>query len=152
MTYVAPDNGTAREMLSDLILLERDGTATYVRILRRLADAQSRETIGQFLDNRQRRLAELTRMSFALQSGTPREAAARHYLPTGRTALDSLMSDGAILNAMRVGEDETVAAYRRASTHPHISSKSRSMFERALGDAIQHRSWMENASRALQAA
>jgi hypothetical protein len=152
VTYILHDGDTVRTVVSHLILLERDATAAYVRILHRLVDATSRETIGHFLENRQRRLAELTRMSFALRSGAPGEAVARHYLPTGRIALDSLESDGAILNAMRVGEDETVAAYERASTHPQASLKSRTMFERSLRDALQHRAWTEDAAQAHQAA
>ena len=152
LTRVKRDDDTVRNIVWDLIILERDATATYVRVLRRLADAKLREALSQFLGNRQRRMAELTRMSFVLRSGAPGEAVARHYLPTGRIALDSLMTDGAILNAMRVGEDETVAAYRRASTHPLTSVKSRPMLERSLRDAIQQRSWMETAARARQAA
>ena len=152
MTYILHDDETVRTMVADLILLERDATAAYVRILDRLVDAKSREKVGHFLENRQRRLAELTRMSFALRSGAPGEAVARHYLPTGRIALGSLMSDGAILNAMSVGEDETVAAYERASAHPEASLKSRTMFERCLRDALQHRSWTESAARAHRAA
>lgn len=151
MTYILHDDEPVRAVVSDLILLERDATAAYVRILHRLVDAASREKIGEFLQNRQRRLAELTRMSYALRSGAPGEAVARHYLPTGRIALDNLMSDGAILNAMMVGEDETVAAYERARTHPQASLKSRSMFERSLRDAVQHRSWTETAARAHRA-
>lgn len=152
MTYILHDHKTVRTMIADLILLERDATAAYVRILDRLVDASSREKMGQFLENRQRRLAELTRVSFALRSAPPSEAVARHYHPTGRIALDSLMSDGAILDAMSVGEDQTVAAYERASAHPDASLKSRKMFERCLHDALQHRSWTENAARAHRAA
>ena len=151
MTHIQHDD-PVRTMVADLILLERDATAAYVRILDRLSDAKSREKMGHFLENRQRRLAELTRMSFALRSGAPGEAVATHYLPTGRIALDSLLSDGAILNAMSVGEDETVAAYERASAHPEAPLKSRTMFERSLRDALQHRSWTESAARAHRTA
>jgi hypothetical protein len=152
MTYILHDDETVRTIIADLILLERDATAAYVRILDRLVDAKSREKMGHFLENRQRRLAELTRVSFALRSGPPSEAVAKHYLPTGRIALDSLMSDGAILDAMSVGENQTVAAYERASAHPQASLKSRTIFERCLREALQHRSWMESAARAHRAA
>lgn len=152
MSYILHNGDTVLALVADLILLERDATAAYVRIQQRLVDAGLREKIGQLLEIRQGRLAELTRMSFALRSGTPTEADANHYLPTGRIALPSLMSDRAILDAMRVGEDETVAAYERASAHPQASLKSRTMFERSLRDAVQHRSWTEDAARAQQPA
>jgi hypothetical protein len=152
MRYILPDNDRFRTMIGDLILLERDATAAYARILNRLAGTESREKIGEFLGNRQRRLAELTRMSFALRSGSPAETVARHYLPTGRIALDSLVTDGAILGAMRVGEDETVAAYELASAHPEATLKSRTMFQQYLRDALQHRSWTEAAAQAQRAA
>jgi hypothetical protein len=142
---------TTGALITELILLERDATAAYVRIQQRLADARSREAIGQFLGVRQGRLAELTRMSFALRSGAPGEADARHYLPTGRITLGCLFSDRAILDAMRVGEDETVAAYERAVAHPQASPRNRAHFERYLDEALQHRSWADAAARAQEA-
>lgn len=146
------DQETLDAVISHLILLERDATAAYVRILRRLSDEVARETLGRILEIRQRRLAELTRMSFARRFGAPDESPASHYLPTGRITLDSLASDGAILDAMRAGEDETVTAYERASAHPQSSAENRAMFERSLRDAIQHRSWTEAAARSHRAA
>lgn len=137
------------KIVRDLILLERDATAAYVRIWHRLVDAKLREKIGEFLEVRQRRLAELTRMSFALRSAAPDECAARYYLPTGRIAIDGLKTDGAILNAMRAGEQDTVAAYERASAHPEASVKSRTIFQQSLLAARMHRAWIEGTAEDL---
>ena len=152
MNDVTKHDSTVHRLVSDLILLERDATAAYVRVLDRLVDATSRETLRHILEIRQRRLAELTRMSFSLRSGAPSEGIARHYLPTGRIAIDGLVSDGAILEAISAGETETVVAYERASAHPEVSLKSRTLFERSLREAIQHRSWMERSAREHRAA
>lgn len=138
------------ELLFKLILLERDATAAYVRILHRLEDAGVRQKMTRVLESRQQRLAELTILSFSLRSASPDEADAKHYLPAGRVAVEALSDDGAILTAMLAGEVETVTAYRRASAHPKASPKCRAIFERAHRDAMQHFSWMEKAARALQ--
>ena len=137
-------------LLSKLILLERDATAAYVRVLHRLEDAGVRQEMTRVLETRQQRLAELTILSFSLRSASPDEAAAKHYLPAGRVAVEALSGDGAILTAMLAGEAETVTAYEQASAHPKALPKSRAIFERAHRDAIQHLSWMEQAARALQ--
>ena len=138
------------ELVSKLILLERDATAAYVRILQRIDDDDARHEIGRALENRQRRLAELTKTSFALRFAAPDEAVATHYLPTGRITLDVLRGDVAILEAMRAGEAETVAAYQRASAHPQATPKCRAMLEQALRDATQHLAWTEQAAAALR--
>lgn len=152
MDQVLEDNDTAGSLVAGLILLERDATAAYARIQQRLTDAGSREMLGRFLEVRQSRLAELTRLSFALRRGAPGETAARHYLPTGRIALGYLDGDQAILEAMRVGEAETVAAYEGAVANPQASSKNRTTFERCLREALQQRFWTDAAARAQQAA
>ena len=146
-----PDREVAiGELVFDLILLERDATAAYVRILHRLQDAGARREITRILEARQRRLAELTMLSFTLRSGSPGEAAARHYLPAGRIAIDSLADDGAILDAMLAGEAETVAAYRRSISHPQASPKCRAILERAHQDAVLHCAWAEKAARVVR--
>jgi hypothetical protein len=151
MAEQADRDVTVDRLVSRLILLERDATAAYVRILHRLADPGARQEMTRLLDNRQRRLAELTMMSFTLRSASPDEADATHYLPAGRVAVETLSDDSAILSAMLAGEAETVTAYERASAHPEALPKCRAIFERAHRDAVQHFSWMEKAARALQA-
>ena len=137
---------TFQGLVSGLILLERDAIGAYVRIVDRLEDAGAKEEIACFLQNRHRRLAELTKVVFSLKIGAPRECDATSYLTTGRITLGSLVGDGALLKAMASGESQTVAAYERASTHPEASPEHRALFEQALRDALQHSSWTERAA------
>lgn len=65
------DRLAVAEIVSDLILLERDATAAYVRILQRLGDAEARTKISAYVEARQRRLGDLTRASFSLRSRGP---------------------------------------------------------------------------------
>jgi hypothetical protein len=145
-----PENEvTVDALVAQLILLERDATAAYVRILHRLEDAGARQEIARLIENRQRRLASLTMLSFTLRSASPDEVDATHYLPVGRVAIETLSGDQAILTAMLMGEAATVDAYQRASAHPQASAKCRAVFERAYRDAVQHLSSMQEAARAL---
>ena len=137
---------TMQSLVSGLILLERDAIGAYVRIVDRLEDAGARQEIGRFLQNRHRRLAELTKMVLRLRFGAPRECDATTYLTTRRATLGGLVGDGALLKAMAAGESETVAAYERASTHPEALPEHRAVFEQALRDALQHSSWTEQAA------
>ncbi len=146
MTTVKERGISMAEIVSELILLERDATAAYVRILPRLQSGPANEEISRFVETRQRRLSELTKMSFMLHSAVPDESAATHYLPTGRITIAGLDGDAAILKAMRAGEDETVAAYERACAHPDAAPKCRAILERFLCDALQHRAWAENTA------
>jgi hypothetical protein len=150
MTTVKEPGTSLAEIVSELILLERDATAAYVRILPRLQSGPASEKISCFVETRQRRLAELTKMSFMLRSAVPDESAATHYLPTGRITVAGLDGDAAILEAMQAGENETVTAYERASGHPDAAPKCQAMFERCLRDALQHRAWVENAASAAR--
>jgi len=150
MTTVKEPGTSIAEIVSELILLERDATAAYVRILPRLQSGPAQEQIGRFIETRQRRLAELTKISFMLRPSVPDESAATHYRPTGRITVDGLDGDAAILNAMQAGEDETVTAYERACGHPDSAPKCQAMFEQFLYDARQHRAGVENAARAAR--
>jgi rubrerythrin len=135
------------DLVTNLVLLERDAIAAYETTIERLDDAGAKQQISEFLRDHQRHLSELDTIAGALGIQTPREGDAKQYLTTGKIALADMMGDGAILKAMKTNEDDTVSAYERASRHGDAIPESRAVFERAHQDELRHRAWMESAAQ-----
>lgn len=60
-----------------------------------------------------------------------------------------LMGDGAILKAMRTNEDDTAAAYERASDRPLAFPQTLAFFQKAFADECRHRDGMERTADML---
>ena len=137
------------KLVTNLIYLERDAIAAYDSSIERLSDEGLRQQVARFKDDHLQHLDVLQEMAREAGADAPAEGDAKQMLTTGKIAMADLMGDGAILKAMRTNEEDTVSAYERASVHDDALPESRAFFEKALGDEIRHRDWMERTAQAL---
>ena len=137
-----------QDLVTNLIYLEHDAIAAYDSTIDKLEDPTSKTEISRFRDDHQRHLAELNKMAGMLGIQAPAMGDVKQMLTTGKIALASLMGDSTILGAMKTNEDDTVAAYERASTHADAAPESKKYFADFAADERRHRAWMERAAAA----
>ncbi|OJH45724.1 DUF892 family protein [Paracoccus sp. SM22M-07] len=140
---------TINDLVTNLILLERDAIAAYESTISRLSDPALSQQVEAFRQDHLQHLDVLNEIAAETGAEAPVEGDMKQMLTTGKVALADLMGDGAILKAMRTNEDDTVSAYERASNHPSALPKTLAFFQKALADECRHRDWMEQTADML---
>ncbi|WP_304615571.1 ferritin-like domain-containing protein [Paracoccus sp. (in: a-proteobacteria)] len=140
---------TIRDLVTNLILLERDAIAAYETTISRLTDPALSSQIESFRQDHLQHLDVLTQIAAETGADAPQEGDMKQMLTTGKVALAGLLGDASILKAMRSNEEDTVTAYQRASEHPDALPQSLAFFRKALADECRHRDWMEQTADSL---
>ncbi|MBM3604309.1 MAG: ferritin-like domain-containing protein [Alphaproteobacteria bacterium] len=149
MVTTVGNEAVFQDLVTNLILLERDAIAAYESTVERLSDPALSAQIENFRQDHLQHLDVLQQMAAQSGAEAPAEGDMKQLLTTGKIALADLFGDAAILKAMRTNEEDTVTAYERASGHPDAIPESRAFFEKALADERRHREWMQRTSEAL---
>ncbi|TJZ92032.1 ferritin-like domain-containing protein [Paracoccus gahaiensis] len=134
------------DLVTNLILLERDAIAAYESTISRLSDPILAAQVEAFRQDHLQHLDVLNEIAAETGAEAPLEGDMKQMLTTGKVALAGLLGDSTILKAMRTNEEDTVTAYERASTHADALPKSVAFFRKALADEQRHRDWMIGAS------
>ncbi len=142
---------TISELVEDLLYLEHDAIAAYDSAIEKLEDPEAKRELSRFREDHTQHVSVLTEIARELGIPAPREGDMKQLLTTGKVAVAGMMGDGAILKAMKTNEDDTVAAYERASRHEDAIDRSRAFFAKALADERRHRSWMEEYAQSRAA-
>lgn len=148
MVTTVGTESTLPKLVKNLLLLEHDAIAAYDQVIARLDNPAYKQQIAAFKGDHDRHVQELTQMANQLGTDAPMEGDMKQLLTTGKVAMASIMGDGAILQAMRSNEEDTVTAYERASAHSEAPAEMLRVFERALQDEKRHRAWMMETSQA----
>ena len=149
MATTVGNETTFEELVTDLILLERDAIAAYDSAIERLSDGTASAKVAEFKSDHLQHLDTLQEMAREAGADAPAEGDAKQLLTTGKIALADLMGDAAVLKAMKTNEDDTVTAYERAAGRDDALPESRAFFEKALADERRHREWMQTTAQAL---
>jgi uncharacterized protein (TIGR02284 family) len=130
------------DLLAYLICLDRDAAVAYDAAIERLRNAGRRSTLAGFRQDHLRHIDELGEMLSAMGKTPPDRGNMKGVLSQGKIVLGALMGDKAVLQAMKINEDETNAAYERAVQHRDATPALHQTLERALCDERRHRDWM----------
>ena len=149
MATTVGTESTIQDLVTNLIYLERDAIAAYESTIERLSNEALSTQVEAFREDHLQHLSVLQEMAAETGAEAPAEGDMQQMLTTGKVAMAGLMGDAAVLKAMKTNEDDTVAAYERAATHPDAIAKSQAFFERALDDELRHREWMRRTADAI---
>ena len=144
MVTMVGNETTLGGLVENLLLLEHDAIAAYEQAIQRLENAAFKRKVAEFKADHDRHVRELTELARGIGATAYREGDAKEWLTTGKVALASITGDSGILSAMRSNEEDTVAAYERASHHSEATPQAREIFERAHQDELRHRAWMSD--------
>lgn len=133
-------------LIEDLLLLEHDAIAAYDQTIERLSNPDWKQQVSAFRSDHDRHVQELTQMASRVGAKVPKEGDMKQMLTTGKVAMASMMGDKTILAAMRTNEEDTVAAYDRASRNGQATPEMQQVFQRAHADEVRHRQWMADHS------
>jgi rubrerythrin len=149
MATMIGNESSIQDLVTNLIYLEHDAIAAYDSCVERLDDKTLSAKVAEFRGDHDRHLQVLTEMAGQIGIDAPREGDMKQMLTTGKIVLADLMGDGAVLNAMKTNEDDTVTAYERATRHPDALPQSKAFFMEAHQDELRHREWMESTAALL---
>ena len=138
-----------RDLVTNLILLERDAIAAYESTISRLSEPDLSAQVKAFRQDHLQHLDVLTRIAAETGADAPAEGDMKQLLTTGKVALAGLLGDATILKAMRTNEEDTVTAYERASGRADLRPETKAFFEKAWADERRHRDWMVQTAERL---
>lgn len=129
-------------LLEELIKLDYDAIEAYDAAIERLSDPESKARLTEFRQDHARHVENLSAHLQALGRTAPTGPDMKRVLTKGKVVLGGLMGDEAILKAMKSNEDDTNAAYERASRQ-ELSMDLKETIRRNHADEKRHRAWIE---------
>lgn len=138
--------GTQKELsalLNQLIELDFDAVEAYKAATERIEAANDRAQLEFFMGDHERHTRELTALVQQMGEKPATQADIKQVLTKGKVVIAGLISDRAILMAMKTNEDDTNTAYERAVKRNDLPVAVRTVLERNLADERRHRAWIE---------
>lgn len=129
-------------LLRNLIELDYDAIEAYEAAIEKLDNASFREQMSAFCDDHRRHVAELNPILQRLGGEPVLQGDIKRVLTKGKVYLGSLISDRAILAAMKTNEEDTNTAYERAVAHVGVDAETLAVLQRNLSDERRHRAWI----------
>jgi hypothetical protein len=127
----------------DLIELEYDAKEAYEAAINRLQNQEYIAKLNEFLADHERHIKELTSLAATHAQQPPTGPSGKQWLTKGKVLLANLISDEAILRAMRSNEIDTNAAYDRMSDYDDIWPDAKEFVTRAFADERRHKAWFD---------
>lgn len=150
MATLAGTQKDLNDLLSNLIVLDYDAIEAYDAAIARLESEAYRTQLAGFRADHERHTQQLGAILQNSGREPPSGAGAKRFLTQGKVMIASLMSDRAILMAMKANEEDTNSAYERATSNlmipPHIAEVLRG----CLADERRHRAWIVREVSATQ--
>lgn len=144
VTFIGKED-TLEGLLSNLIKLDFDAAEAYEAAINRLECKEYKEQFRIFhndhLDHTKTLNDILKNMGKNIQTGPD----LKQYLTQGKVVLAGLISDKAILQAMKTNEDDTNKAYENALNHKEVNFEVRPILQKNLEDEKRHRDWIVSA-------
>jgi len=142
----------ALEMLKNMIELDYDAVEAYEAAVEKLADTSCKEAFSAFKDDHERHVAELGAIVRQQGDTPPSKGDMKRLLTEGKVVLAALAGDKAILRAMKSNEDDTNAAYERATGRTDLPVGAGEVLAGGLADERRHREWIVSRMAQLEAA
>ena len=134
-------------LLKSLIELDYDAIEAYGAALPRLTSDAYRAPLREFRDDHERHTEELSRVLRDGGRTPPKGPDLKRLLTEGKVRLAGLVSDRAILYALKSIERDSNVAYERAAKSEHVPAQLRELLRAALADARRHRLCLRSRSR-----
>lgn len=149
MVTMAGNESSVENLVKALLYLEHDAIAAYDSVIERLDDKTVSAKMAEFRQDHLQHVVVLSGMARELGIEAPTEGDMKQMLTTGKIALADFFGDAVIVKAMKTNEDDTVAAYERASRREDATPAFKAFLTKAHQDEERHRSWMEATARTL---
>jgi hypothetical protein len=142
MVTTVGTESTVESLLEDLVHLDYDAAAAYQAAIDRLQNERWRASLAQFKEDHIRHTRDHGDILLRLGRTPPHEGDAKALLTQGKVVIAGLISDEAILRAMRSNEADTNTAYERALGFKDLPPGVQPVLARNLEDERRHCAWI----------
>lgn len=129
--------------VQSLLELEYDAVEAYETAIDRLNNLAYKKKLQEFKADHDRHIVELTKLIKKHDEEAPKGPSTKQWLTKGKVILANLVSDEAILRAMRSNEIDTNAAYDRISDYEEMWFDAKDFVNRAFNDEKRHKAWLD---------
>jgi len=144
MATMVGTHGDIRSVLHDLVELDLDAVEAYRTAIDKLEDTESKSALTGFMGDHERHVTEVGEALRKLGGEPPSGPDFKRVLTQGKVVLGGIAGDKGILKAMKSNEDDTNAAYERASSRTDVTPDLQALLRRNLDDERRHRAWIES--------
>jgi rubrerythrin len=130
-------------LVKNLIELDYDAIEAYDAAIARMTREAHRTQLLEFRDDHERHIEELSRVLRDGGRTPPKGPDFKRLLLEGKVVLAGLVSDRAILYALRTIEKDTNVAYERASRSDAVPPQLKELLRASLADERRHRGWLD---------
>lgn len=134
--------------LNNLIELDFDAIAAYQAAIDRLENSDYRKKLEGFMKDHERHIEKLGKLVKAQGKDPATSGDFKKLLTKGQVVIGGLVGDGAILEAMKLNEDQTNIMYENAVKKGFPQNVHQEL-EQGLADERRHRSWIEGTLERL---
>lgn len=131
------------EALKDLLELDYDAIEAYEAAITRLDNQDYKENLRKFKEDHERHVKELSTLLGANGIEYPTTPSGKQWLTKGKVIIANIISDRAILMAMRDNENDTNTAYKRMCDRDDIWEDAKEILQRGKQDEHNHKEWLE---------
>lgn len=136
------DTKNVAKHLNNLIQLDYDAIAAYDAAIERLENPDFETKLREFRDDHLAHVEKLGELVQAEGSEPASSSDMKKVLTKGQVVMGGLVGDGAILEAMKLNEDQTNSMYE-AETAEDMPPEVHQALERGLADERRHRAWIQ---------
>jgi len=143
MTTLVGTQSDFHEALYALCELDYDAKEAYEAAINRLEDGEYKKKLTQFKEDHQQHIDGISRLLQSHQKPYPQGPSAKCLLTQGKVIIADLVSDKAILLAMKSNEEDTNTAYDKVRQHKAMWPEANALILQGLADEKRHKAWLE---------
>lgn len=136
------DTKNVAKHLNNLIQLDYDAIAAYDAAIERLENPDYETKLREFRDDHLAHVEKLGELVQAQGSEPASSSDMKKVLTKGQVVVGGLVGDGAILEAMKLNEDQTNSMYE-AEAAEDMPPEVHQALKRGLADERRHRAWIQ---------
>lgn len=142
------DSQKIAKHLNNVIELDYDAISAYQAAIDRLENAQYKSKLEEFKQDHQRHVEALGKLVQAHGEEPASSGDIKKVLTKGQVVIAGLAGDAAILEAMKLNEDQTNRMYEKEVEEAFPQDIHKAL-EQGLADERRHRSWINQTLDSL---
>lgn len=136
------DSSEIAKHLNNVIELDFDAIAAYQAAIDRVESAEFRTKLEEFKQDHERHVETLGKLVQAHGAQAASSGDAKKLLTKGQVVIAGLMGDSAILEAMKMNEEQTNKKYE-SEVEVDFPQDVHQALEQGLADERRHRGWIK---------
>lgn len=148
VTFVGTQSDFGKAV-QELVELEYDVVEAYEAAINRLENKRYKSQLEKFRNDLKRHIQDFSKLLALHDIEAPKgPSMGKQWLEKGKVLLANIVSDNAILRAMKSNEEDACKAYERLHNHEGKWREAESLLLHCMDDERQHSAWLTSALKA----